>query len=579
MTGYLRRAAFFFRYAWLFSLFINLTLLLSPLYMLQIYDRVLTSRSLPTLAALTVGVAAGYLVYIGLEILRSRLLVQAGLAVDSMLATRVMDGVFARAAQPGGARHATAVRDVAVLRQYLGGNGLFAFFDAPWGIAFLAIIFIIHWALGITATLGMAAMLLLAWLDDRRTRPLLDVASARSRDSARDVDGAVRNAEVVEALGMRDRVVARLALRNAGVLAAQSAASDRGGVIVATSKGLRQLLQTLMLALGAYLVITQNLSSGTMIAATILLGKATAPLEAAIGGWKGYAQARAAYLRLDALLTAPEPRTAADAVSAPAQAPHTAGDRAPLRLPAPAGALSVDRVVFAARAGQPPILKGVSFALSAGQCLAIIGPSAAGKSTLLRLLLGLWRPQAGHVRLDGADMADWPSQMLGAHIGYLPQSSELLAGTVAENIARFGTAADDDRVVAAARMAGAHEMILTLPSGYDTLIGDGPTVLSGGQVQRIGLARALFGEPRYVVLDEPNANLDAEGELALIGAMRALKRAGSTLVFVTHKPSLLQQADQVLVLEGGQVRAFGSREAVLAKLQSASSSAVNAPAG
>ncbi|MDC8772873.1 type I secretion system permease/ATPase [Roseateles albus] len=562
MKTYLKRAAFFFRYAWLFSLFINLTLLLSPLYMLQVYDRVLASRSLPTLAMLTLGVSLGYLVYIGLETLRSRILVQAGLALDEMLSSRVMDVLFERAAQIGGERHAGSIRDVAVLRQYLTGNGLFAFFDAPWGLAFLAIIFVIHWALGVTALLGMAILVLMTFIDDRRTRPMLQEANLQSRESGRYLDGALRNAEVIKAMGMRANVVARWSGRNARVMATQAGASDRAGVIVASSKGVRQLLQTAMLGLGAYLVITQNLSSGTMIAATILLGKATAPLELAIGGWKGFVEARAAYGRLDAILKLPQ-----DAPTA-------------VQLPDPVGALAVDRVVFGAASGQPPILKGVSFALAPGECLAVIGPSAAGKSTLVRVLLGLWRPQSGTVRLDGASLADWPSHLIGPHIGYLPQEIELLSGTVAENIARMSYAEQaSEAIVKAAKTAGAHEMILKLPQGYDTEIGETGQKLSGGQKQRIGLARALFGQPRYVVLDEPNSNLDKEGEEALVDAIRVLKGLGTTLIFVTHKPSLVKHADKVLVLESGNVLAFGPREAVLAKLQLPSASAAASRGG
>ena len=306
-----------------------------------------------------------------------------------------------------------------------------------------------------------------------------------------------------------------------------------------------------MLGLGAYLVITENLSSGTMIAATLLLGKATAPLELAIAGWKGFIDARAAYARLDGLLR--EGAGAARRCSCPRR-------RALSRL---------EHVSFGAGAGQPFILKDVSFELEAGGCLAIIGPSAAGKSTLVRVMLGLWQPQGGSVRLDGARLSDWTSSALGPQLGYLPQDTELLAGTVAENIARLApSAANSAAVVAAARLAGAHDMILQLPRGYDTPIGDGASSLSGGQRQRIGLARALFGEPRVVVLDEPNSNLDSEGESALVDAIKGLKTRGATVVFVTHKPSLLNQADQVLVLDGGQVLAFGARDAVLARMQS-----------
>jgi PrtD family type I secretion system ABC transporter len=512
---------------------------------------------------LTLGVAWVCLVYVGLEVLRSRILVQAGMALDGLLSARVLHAVFERAAQPGGARHAGALRDVAVLRQTLTGNSLFAFFDAPWGLAFLAIIFIVHWALGVTALLGMVLLAALAWIDDRRTRPLLNQANTLSREASRSIDGALRHGELVQALGMKSRLVRRWAPRQAQVLAAQGLASQRAGTIVASAKGLRQMLQALMLALGAYLVITENLSSGTMIAATILLGKATAPLELAIAGWKGFVEARGAYTRLCALIAGGDPASAAP----------------PLRLPAPLGALGVERAVYAAGPGQPAILKGVSFEVAAGESLAIIGPSAAGKSTLVRLLLGLWQPQSGCVRLDGASLADWPREALGPHLGYLPQDIELLAGSVAENIARMAPVAEhSEAIVAAARMAGAHELILRLPQGYETPIGEGSAVLSGGQRQRIALARALFGAPRLVLLDEPNSNLDTEGEQALVEALRALKSAGTTVVFVTHKPSLLNQADRVLVLDAGSVLACGPRDAILARLQGAGGGAGHAVA-
>ncbi|MCB1675738.1 MAG: type I secretion system permease/ATPase, partial [Halioglobus sp.] len=534
MKKLLARATFFVRYAWVFSFFINLTLLLSPLYLLQVYDRVLTSRSLPTLTMLTIGVSVAYLIYIGLEVVRSRLLVQAGLALDEILASSVLDKVFEKSAQIGGAQHAGAIRDVAVLRQYLTGNGLFAFLDAPWGVAFLLIIFVIHWVLGAIALFGMLLLLVMALIDDRRTRPLLQEANSRSRETGRYIDAAIRNAEAIETLGMRSAVVDRWGKRNLHVLVAQSAASDRSGATVAASKGVRLLLQTAMLGTGAYLVIAENLSAGTMIAATILLGKATAPLELAISGWRGFVEARAAYARLDALLDA-------NGVVAPV-----------VELPEPKGALSVDRVVFGAKPGQPPILKGVTFSLDPGECLAIIGHTAAGKSTLVRVLLGLWRPQSGSVRLDGASISEWPRNRLAPFVGYLPQDTELLTGTVADNIARMADGADQsDAVVRAAKMAGAHDMILQLANGYDTEIGLGGLTLSGGQRQRIGLARALFGSPRFIVLDEPNSNLDSEGELALIEAMKAIKAMGSTLVFVTHKPALMIHADKVLVLGAG----------------------------
>jgi len=554
MRDQLRRAAVFFRYAWLFSLFINLTLLLSPLYMLQVYDRVLSSRSLPTLAVLTLGVSLAYLVYAGLEWLRSRILVQAGMALDTLLSGPVLEQIFVSAPQPGGARHAGALRDVSVLRQTLTGNTLLAFFDAPWGIAFLAIIFIVHWAMGLMALAGMLVLVMLTLVDDRRTRGLLQAAGQQAAEANREVDAAVRLAEVVEVLGMRAGVLARWQARHARMLADQGTASDSAGLASASAKGVRQLLQTAMLGLGAYLVISENLSSGTMIAATILLGKATAPLELAIGGWRGFVEARAAYQRLDHLLA---DRGTADP---------------PVQLPTPQGALELERVVFGAAAGQPPILKGVSFSLAAGASLAIIGPSGAGKSTLVRVLLGLWRPQQGQVRLDGASLADWPRAALAPHLGYLPQDTALLPGTVAENIARMGKAAEQSEgIVDAARQAGAHEMVLRLPQGYETQVGEAGQALSGGQRQRIGLARALFGRPRVVVLDEPNAHLDTEGEAALVAALKALRQSGATVVFVTHRPALLDQADMVLALSQGCVLAMGPRDEVLARLRGGAS--------
>jgi len=530
-------------------MFVNLAMLTLPLYMLQVYDRVLTSRSLPTLLMLTLGAGFVYVVYAVLEWLRSRILVQASMALDALLTCRILADVVSRAALPGGERHAGAVRDVATLRQYVTGTGLFAFFDAPWSIVFLAVIFAIHVWLGITALLGMAILITLARADERRTRRLLVDANTKARKAGRDADAAARNAEVIEAMGMRSAVLARWSKDNDEVIGLQSLASERSASVIAASKGIRQLLQVVMLGVGAFLVITQNLSAGTMIAATILLGRATAPLELAIAGWKGFVDVRAAWARLTTVIE------------------RSADQSDSLQLPPPAGAISCERVVYAPDAGQPPAIKGVSFDVRPGECVAIIGPSAAGKSTLLRVLLGLWRPQSGCVRLDGADISEWPREALAPHLGYLPQDVELLSGTVAENIARMAPVAQRSaEVVAAAELAGAHDMILRLPRGYDTEIGDGGAVLSGGQRQRIGLARALLGRPRIVVLDEPNASLDTEGEVALTAAIKSLKSLGSTVIFVTHKPSLLMDADRVLVLGGGAVLAYGPRDDVMLKL-------------
>ena len=546
MAHYLRQAATFFRYAWAFSFFINLALLLSPLFMTQVYDRVLTSRSLPTLTVLTVGVCVGLLFYSTLETLRSRVLVQAGLAIDQLLTTTVLREGFERAAQVGGLRQAVFARDVASLRQYLSGTGLHAFFDAPWGIAFLVIIFLCHWLLGAVALAGMVLLLGVALWDHRRTQPLLLDAHAASRDSARQLDAALRHAESVRAMGMGKAFLERWQHGHQSSLTGLATASDHGGTALALSKGSRQLLQALMLATGAYLVIVDNLSSGVMLAATILLGKATAPLELAIGGWRNFVDAKAAFRRLDAMLRDIQARPEA------------------MPLPQPQGALALDGVSFSIKAGDAPLLRGVSFSLSPGECLAVIGPSGAGKSTLLRVLLGIWPPQAGTVRLDGFDVHQWPSEHLGAYVGYLPQSVDLLEGSVATNIARMGDPAlYADDVLAAAQTAGAHDMIQRLPSGYETETGADGTKLSGGQRQLVGLSRALFAQPKLLVLDEPNANLDAQGEQNLVQAMLNAKQMGTTVVFVTHKPSLLRVADKVLALDAGRIKAFGPRSEVL----------------
>ena len=555
MKEYLGRLAFFFRYAWFFSVFVNLAMLTLPLYMLQVYDRVLVSRSLPTLIMLTLGAVFVYLVYIGLEAVRARMLVHAGRGLDQLLAGPVLSEAMARSALPSGDRHAAPIRDVSTLRQYVSGSGPIAFFDAPWSVIFLGIIFVVHWWLGAMALVGMLLLVALAAIDEWRTRPLLLDGGGKSRSAWRSADLAARNAQAIAAMGMQPALTSRWLTGNASATQVQSSAAERSSTVVSVSKGLRQLLQVLMLGLGAYLVVLDQLTPGAMIASTILLGRATAPIELAIAGWRNFVDARAAYARLSELLV--DSRPDSDEI---------------LRLPPPHGAIEVDRVVFAPVPGQPPLIKGISFDLPAGETLAIIGPSAAGKSTLLRLLLGIWHPQSGSVRLDGADVAQWPRDALGPSVGYLPQEVELLEGTVGENIARMGRMPDSsDAVLAAAKRAGAHEMILKLTQGYETPVGESGVVLSGGQRQRIGLARALFGAPKVVMLDEPNANLDSEGEAALTAALRELKRMRTTVLFVTHKPALLAAADRILVLAGGSVVAYGPRDEVLAKLKPSSS--------
>jgi len=534
-----------FVYAGLFSLVINLLLLVPPLYMLQVFDRVLASRSGETLFVLTVAAVAALGVMALLDVLRARLLAVAGAALDRGLGPRVLDGLIAQTARLSGAAHLNGLRDVNTLRGFLGGTGLMTLFDAPWLPFFLLVIFLFHPLLGAIALAGALLMLLLAWLNERFTREPLERAQAEARRAARFIDANVRNAEVVSALGMLPAVTRRWGVLNDAALVEQARAARAGSFFSGSTKFARQFIQLAMLAGGAYLVVAQDVTAGVMIAATILLGRALAPVETLVAGWRNLVDARIAWRRLDQLLK-----------DSPPAEPGT-------ELPAPQGRLEVERAVFGL--GDKPILRGVSFKLEPGEALGLIGPSASGKSTLARLVVGVWKARAGVVRLDGADVATWPRDRLGPHIGYLPQDVELFGGTVAENIARLGEPADAE-VIRAAQRAHVHEMILRLPKGYDTEIGEGGQALSPGQRQRIALARALYGNPRLVVLDEPNADLDSEGEEALLGALHGLKADGVTLVIIAHRPSMLRGVDKMLVLRDGLVDRFGPRSEIMERV-------------
>jgi len=551
MRQLLARFRPFFFYAGLFSLFINLLLLVPVLYMLQVFDRVIASRSNETLVVLTIGAIVALLVGMVLDILRGRLLATAGVALDRRLGAPVLSGLLSNAARPGGAEYVGGLRDVGALRAFLTGTGIFALFDAPWLPVYICVIFLFHPLLGLIASLGSALLLCLAYLNEKLTRGALEELQAKGRKAGRFVDLSLRNAEVVGAHGMVRNVTRYWEELNRSVVLAQSRASRAGGSISGATKLTRQVVQIAMLATGAWLVIDQHVSAGVMLAATILLSRALAPVEAMIAGWKSLVDARSAYSRLDALLGV--------RLNAPEQT----------ELPAPEGALSVERVAFGIRDHEKAIIRGVSFEIAPGGSLGIIGPSAAGKSTLARLILGMWKPVNGVIRLDGADVSEWDREKLGPHVGYLPQDVELFSGSVAENIARMGKV-DSEEVVLAAKRANAHDLILRLPKGYDTQIGEGGATLSGGQRQRLALARALYCKPRLVLLDEPNANLDSEGEDALMRAMLQLKEDRVTLIVITHRPALLASIDQVLVLREGQVEMFGPRAEIIARVTRAS---------
>ena len=543
-----------------FSFFINLLLLVPAIYMLQIYDRVLMSRNSSTLLMLTLLVLGLYALMAGLEWVRSRLLVRAGSILDTQMNARVFTAAFEASLRRPGSNAGQAMQDLANVRQFITGNGLFAFFDAPWFPIYLAVIFLIHPLLGLLSVGGAVLLIGLTLANEAATRGPLTQANSASVQSTTSVTNNLRNAEVIEAMGMLSNLRRRWYQKYRNVIALQGLASDRAGTIAAMTKFVRVSLQSLVLGLGALLAIdaqVTHVTAGGMIAASILMGRALAPVEMLISVWKQLISARSAYMRLQSLLSDFPARQGA------------------MKLPAPRGNLTVENVIAAAPGSQTPILKGVSFALQPGEALGVIGPSAAGKSTLARLLVGVWPAHAGKVRLDGADVYSWNKEDLGACIGYLPQDVELFDGTIAENIARFADI-DAEEVIEASRQAGMHDTILRFPQGYDTPIGTGGSFLSGGQRQRIALARALYCRPAFIVLDEPNSNLDDAGEAALVKAVLAQKAAGRTVVVITHRTSILSAVDKLLLLRDGTVQMWGPRQQVLDTLTRGAQAAADA---
>ncbi len=531
-----------------FSFAINLLMLVPAVYMLQIYDRVLSSRNEVTLYMLTLIMLGLYLLEGFLELVRSKVLVRAGTALDLQLGPRLFDASFERYLRERGANPGQALGDLTNLRQFLTGKGLFAFLDAPWTPIYLVAVFLLHPWLG-AFSVGAGLLLLgLAYANERLTGPLLDEAGRAAHSAGNYAAGNLRNAEAIEAMGMLPQLRERWLARQSRFLALQAQASERAASVGGVTRFLRLTLQSAILGLGALLVIDGVLTPGGMIAASILLGRALSPVDLAIGTWRGLISARGAYARLHALLDAYPKRGAATS------------------LPRPTGAVSVENLVVGAPGHRQPILRGVNLRVPAGTIVAVVGPSASGKSTLARALVGVWTPLSGAARLDGADVHKWNKAELGPWIGYLPQDIELFEGSVAENIARFGEL-DSDRIVQAARKAGVHDMVLRLPEGYDTQIGEGGMVLSAGQRQRLALARAFYGDPALIVLDEPNANLDEAGDAALIEALRAAREEQRTVFIMTHRANVLGLVDAVAVLAGGQLRAYGERETILRRIR------------
>jgi len=531
----------------LFSLCVNLLALASPIYMLQLYDRVLSSRSIDTLIMLAIIVVAALGVMSLLDAIRRLILTRVAAWFHERLAPVVLRSSLQAALGPADGQAARGMRDLDAVRGFFGGSGIMPLMDIPWTPIFIAVLFTLHPLLGAIG-LGSALLLFgLAVLNEMTTRAALHRANATGLRSQHQAEAALRNAEVIRAMGMFRGFIEYWRRDDAAAESERRVAADRGTIILGISKFCRVAVQTLIMGAGAWLVITENGSAGTIFASSFLLSRALAPVENAIGTWKSLVTTRLAYRRLNRLL----------AGSPPAQPGMV--------LPRPEGHLHVERLTFAPPEAEAPTLRAVSFALGPGDMLGIVGPSAAGKSTLARLVAGTWSPLSGHVRLDGADIAVWHACDGSRHIGYLPQDIELLAGTVRDNIARFGDA-DPAAIIAAAQLAGLHETIMSLPRGYDSEIGEGGLKLSGGQRQRVGLARAVFGKPRLVVLDEPNANLDHEGEAALHEAIACLKEAGTTVLVITHRVSILNLADKLLVLRQGAAHAYGGRQEVLAAI-------------
>lgn len=531
-----------------FSLFINALMLVPTFYMLQVYGRVVTSGSISTLVMLTIIMTILMVTMGALELVRSRIMVRVSSKLDILLSRDLYRASFKRALDSGGMdSSAQALNDLTGLRQFMTGNGLFAFFDAPWLPIYIAVMFMFHPWYGWMAIICAIILVIFAILNEKMTGSTLAAANKENIAASLYTNKNLRNAEVIESMGMLNTLIDRWAQRQKKVLTLQSIASDNGGLMSNISKTFRMLVQSLILGLGAYLAVNHEINGGLVIAGSVLLGRALAPLDLIIGSWKGFISARSQYARLNEILDKQK--------SEPER----------MSLPAPEGHVLVENLIVSAPGGKTPIIKGINFSVPAGQVVGIIGPSASGKSTLARALMGIWSPQHGVVRLDGADIANWDKNELGPHVGYLPQDIELFEGSISENIARFSNI-DPDSVIRAARVAGVHEMILLLPEGYDTVIGSDGVNLSGGQRQRIGLARAIYGAPRLIILDEPNSNLDETGEQALAQAIMHMKASGSTIFVITHRTTILSQLDRLIVMSAGGISMYGPREQVMAEL-------------
>ena len=536
-----------FKTVGVFSAIINLMMLIPSLYMLQVYDRVLASRNEMTLVMLTIMIVVAFVIMGALEFVRSFVLIRVASQLDMKLNKRVYTAAFEQNLKRAGGNAGQALQDLTSVRQFLSGNALFAFFDAPWFPIYLIIIFLVHPSLGIFALCGTFVHMGLAIWSEKATKKPLSEANSMAVSANNLATNNLRNAEVIEAMGMLPNFTKRWFGLHTRFLNLQAEASEKAGVISATTKFVRVTLQSLILGFAALLVLDGQITSGMMIVCSILMGRVLNPVEQLIGVWRGWSSTKSAYNRLNDLLSANPQREVG------------------MPLPKPIGMLSLEAITALPPGSNRAAISNLSFGISPGDILGVVGPSGAGKSTLARVLVGIWPTAMGKVRLDNADIYQWNKAELGPHIGYLPQDIELFSGTVSENIARFG-AIDAEKVVQAAKRAGVHEMILYMPNGYDTMLGDGGAGLSGGQKQRLGLARAMYDDPSFIVLDEPNSNLDEVGEAALIAAIHDLRQRGKTIVMITHRISTIAATNKLLVLKDGVAQMFGPTNIVLEKL-------------
>ncbi len=545
MIFILRNCFKYFIFAGLFSLFINTLYLTFPLYMLAVYDRVLASYSFSTLYITTAMALIALLVLGLLDFIRSRLLVKAGVKIDELLSKQVLREMLHDLCRADSLKYTQGLRDINTLRNYFGGNSIFAFFDTPWIFIYLGIIYLIHPLLGLTATFGAVVLLILGLLQSKLTKKDLETTNVLSIQSKNLILKSFRTAEILQSMGMFKHIAAHWSKINDKELICQDRAGDRSQALSAIGQSFGSLMQVIIYGAGATLVLMNQSTAGVIIAASIIMGRALAPVNQAIGAWKQTSGAKTAWKSLKDLLEA-------------------SSNHGQIQVKDLTGDLQVENVGLDINENR--ILNNINFNLAHGEIMGLIGQNGAGKTSLCRMILGMWAPSEGNLFLDHENVFDLDQDSLGSHIGYLPQSVELFTGTVTENIARMGKA-DSKKIIEAAKKAGAHETILRFTSAYETDIGEAGQSLSGGQRQRVGLARALYGNPDLVILDEPDSNLDKEGEKALIGALKNLKENGTTTIMITHKPNLLNHVDKILVLKNGEMLMFGERDDVLERLK------------